>query len=386
MIALSIRLLGIVALSTPILAVLPLNPVQILSASVYEQEESGNGIGGYDLKSGADRILAFDYDHSGKNDHLVLTRAGTGIIWILKNKGGSFSPVYQQGDPVQGSGGQGIGGFDLKSPVDKRFAFDYGHSGNLDHLCFFRPGSGIFSIVKHTNGNFSSIYSSGNASKGIGGYDLKSPNDLAFAFDFDHTGKQDHIVLYRPGTGAFTILKNVNGTFQPVYRQADPGRGIGGFDLKSTKDRAFAFDYDRSGYNDHIALYRPGTGTFWIIKNRNGLFEPVYKQGDPGSGIGGYDLKSAQDRVFGFDADNSGRDDHLVLYRPGTGAIFIVKNFSGDFLPVYHQGDFGLGIGQYDLKNRNDLAFGFDYESSGRSSYLTLYRPGTGRISILKMA
>lgn len=383
---LSIQLLGIVALSIQTLGLLALNPVQISSTSVYEQGNSGNGIGGYDLKSDTDRILAFDYDHSGKNDHLVLTRAGTGIIWILKNTRGAFAPVYKQGDPVQGIGGQGIGGFDLKSTADKRFAFDYDHTGNLDHLFFYRPGTGIFAIVKHQNGNFSRVSRSGDPSNGIGGFDLKSPSDLAFAFDYDHTGKQDHIVLYRPGTGAITILKNSNGTFQAVYRQGDLGRGIGGYDLKSAKDRAFAFDYERSGYNDHIVFYRPGTGIIWIIKNRNGLFEPVYKQSDAVSGIGGYDLKSAQDRVLAFDADNSGRDDHLVLYRPGSGAIFIVKNFSGEFLAVWHQGESGQGIGDYDLKNRNDMAFGFDYESTGRSSYLTLYRPGTGKISILKLS
>ncbi|MBI3447190.1 MAG: hypothetical protein HY055_17935, partial [Magnetospirillum sp.] len=44
----------------------------------------GNGIGGYDLKSPADRIFAFDYDHSGKTDCLSLYRPGTGTIWILK--------------------------------------------------------------------------------------------------------------------------------------------------------------------------------------------------------------------------------------------------------------------------------------------------------------
>ena len=33
--------------------------------------------------------------------------------------------------------------------------------------------------------------------------------------------------------------------FAPVYHQGDPGNGIGGFDLKSAADRAFAFDYDR---------------------------------------------------------------------------------------------------------------------------------------------
>jgi hypothetical protein len=66
------------------------------------------------------------------------------------------------------------------------------------------------------------------------------------------------------------------GQFSPVYAQGDPGNGIGGYDLKSTADQAFAFDYDSSGRLDHLVLYRPGTGTMWILKNSGGQFAPVY--------------------------------------------------------------------------------------------------------------
>jgi hypothetical protein len=84
----------------------------------------------------------------------------------------------------------------------------------------------------------------------------------------------------------------------PVYAQGDPGAGIGGYDLRSAADRAFAFDYDHSGRLDYLALYRPGTGTIWILRNSGGPFMPVYAQADPGAGIGGYDLRSAADRAF----------------------------------------------------------------------------------------
>jgi hypothetical protein len=57
-----------------------------------------------------------------------------------------------------------------------------------------------------------------------------------------------------------TILKNANGTFNPVYE----GSGIGGYDLKSWHDQAFAFDYEHSGKLDHIVLYRPGQGSVSI--------------------------------------------------------------------------------------------------------------------------
>ncbi|MCC5608391.1 hypothetical protein LC612_16735, partial [Nostoc sp. CHAB 5834] len=185
-------------------------------------------------------------------------------------------------------------------------------------------------------------------------------------------------------TGTIWILKNRAGSFSPVYAQGDPGRGIGGYDLKSSADRAFAFDYDSSGKLDHLALYRPGTGTIWILKNRAGSFSPVYAQGDPGRGIGGYDLKSSADIAFAFDYDGSGKLDHLALYRPGTGTIWILRNNGGNFTPVYQQGDPGIGIGGYDLRSPADLAFAFDYDGSSRLNHLALYRPGTGTIWIVR--
>ena len=62
-----------------------------------------------------------------------------------------------------------------------------------------------------------------------------------------------------------------------------------------------------------------------------------------GSGIGGYDLLSAADQVFAYDGDGTGKLDHLVCYRPGTGIIQIFKKPSyGDiFVAVYPGGGIG---------------------------------------------
>jgi ribosomal protein L24E len=319
---------------------------------IYHQGDPGTGIGGYDMKSSLDRAFAFDYDGSGAADHIALYRPGTGTFWVLKSTQGNWSPVYNQGDP-----GNGVGGYDLKSGADRAFAFDYDGSGKLDHVVFYRPGTGTMWILKNDGGTFTPVYNQGDPGNGIGGYDLKSGDDRAFAFDYDGSGKLDHLALYRPGTGTMWILRNDGGTFTPVYQQGDPGNGIGGYDLKSGADRAFAFDYDGSGKLDHLALYRPGTGTMWILKNDGGTFTPVYNQGDPGNGIGGYDLKSSTDRAFAFDYDGSGKSDHLALYRPGTGTMWILRNNGGTFTPVYQQGDPGIGIGGYDLKSGADRAF-----------------------------
>src|SRR5258708_6884820 len=173
------------------------------------------------------------------------------------------------------------------------------------------------------------------AGKGIGGYDLGSTAERVFAFDYNSSGKLDHLALYRPGKGTIWILKNTNGQFAAVYAPGAPGNGIGGYELPDAGDRGFAFGYAGSGKLDHLVLYRPGTGTLWILKNTNGQFSPVYAQGSPGNGIGGYDLKYTADREFAFDYDGSGKLDHLALYRPGTGTIWILKNTNGQFSPVY---------------------------------------------------
>ncbi|EPQ57645.1 hypothetical protein GLOTRDRAFT_137908 [Gloeophyllum trabeum ATCC 11539] len=343
---------------------------------VYAEGDPGKGIGGYDLKSPADRAFAFDYDSSGKLDHIVLYRPGTGTCWILKKGDNGWVPVYAQGDP-----GKGIGGYDLRSPDDRLIAFDYDHSGKADHLVCYRPGTGTIWILKNDCGQFRAVY---EESCGIGGYDLKSKADRCFAYDYDSCGRIDFLALYRPGTGTIWILSNCSGTFTAVYAQGDPGSGIAGYDLKSPADRCFAFDWEGNGKLDEIVLYRPGTGTVWIVQKQGTVFKAVYAQGDPGQGIGGYDLKSPADRCFAFDYDGGEKLDELVLYRPGTGTLWILQRDGAAYTPDYAQGDPGLGIGGYDLKSAADRCFALDYKSNGNPDHLVLYRPGTGTLWILE--
>ena len=294
------------------------------------------GIGGYDLKSPADRGFAFDYDGSGKLDHLVFYRPGAGAIFILKKVGTNFTAVFIGGNAVTGVY-TGIGSYDLKSPADQGFAFDYDGSGKLDHLVFYRPGAGAIFILKRVGTNFTAVFIGGNpvtgVYTGIGGYDLKSPADRGFAFDYDGSGKLDHLVFYRPGTGAIFILKRVGTNFTAVFIGGNPVTGvytgIGGYDLKSPADQGFAFDYDGSGKLDHLVFYRPGTGAIFILERVGTNFTAVFISGNPVigvyDGIGGYDLKSSADRVFAFDYDSSGKEDYLVLFRPGAGTLWIER-------------------------------------------------------------
>ena len=344
---------------------------------IYRQGSPGSGIGCYDLKMVTDRVFEFDYLHSGRADHLVLYRPGTGTIWILRNDSGDFSPVYRQGSP-----GAGIGGYDLKSLEDRVFAFDYEHSGKLDYLVLYRPESGTIWILRNNNGEFTPIYQQGTPGDGIGGYDLRSLDDKIFAFDYEHSGKLDHLVLYRPGSGRIFIIGQHHGQFKPVYQQVSSG--IGGYDLKSRSDRAFAFDYSHTGKLDHIVLYRHSAEVLYILRNTDGLFTSIYCQNETSGGVGGSRLGSVPRHVFPYDYEGSGKADHLVLYWPGTGVILILKHCNDCFTPVYGQGEFGHGIGGYDLKSSNDRIFPFAYFPKGSASQLCLYRPGTGTFWILR--
>ena len=328
--------------------------------------ESAVGIGGYDFRSPADQAFAFDYDHSGKLDHLVLYRPGAGKTVIVKNFGQDFVPVYQ---------GQGIGGYELKSDADRAFAFDYDHSGKLDHLVLYRPGTEILWIVKNVDGAFTPVYQRAESTPAAGNGSRDQPSGAEiFAFDYDHSGKLDYLARYSPGNATLSILKNAGGTLTEVYAHSIPGVDIGGDTPKASASQAFAFDYDQSGKSDHLVIYRPGAGTISILKNIDGTMVPVYQ----GMGIGGYDLKSPNDRVLAFDYDHSGKSDHLLLYRPGSGLVSVLKNSKGRFAPEIE----GNGVGGFDLKSPHDRGVAFDYDHSGKQDHLVFFRSGTGVVCI----
>ncbi|MGN7824386.1 M57 family metalloprotease [Chitinophaga sp. 22536] len=322
------------------------------------------GIGGYDLLSQRDLSFAFDYTSSGKADHLVLYRPGDGVLYILKNNGGNFTQAF--------ASHQGIAGYNLMSADDRVIPFDYTSSGKADHLLLYRPGQGVIYILKNDNGNFSQVYAS---HQGIAGYNLMSVKDQIIAFDYNHSGKADHLALYRPGDGVLYILKNDNGNFSQVWASHS---GIAGYDLRSNDDKIVAFDYTGTGKADHLALYRPGQGVLYIEQNVNGTFSEVFSSH---SGVATYDLQSATDRLFPYDYTNSGKQDHLALYRPGQGVLYVIKNTNGTFQTVYSTQQ---GLGGYNLQSTDDKVFPFDYLSNSKNGHLVLYRPGAGVLYILQ--
>lgn len=306
---------------------------------------NGHGIGGYDLADVNDRMFAFDLEGSGKLDDLVLYRPGPspweGICWILQNNAtnpGSFSVAFTSTAP-----GQGIGGYNLASTADRMFAFDLEGTGKLDDLVCYRPGEGICFLLQNSGStpvSFSAAYTSpvkDGTPQGIGGYALNSPYDRMFAFDYDGSGKPDDLACYRPGSGTFWVLQNQltsPASFVLPYPPPPP-EGIGGYDLMSTADQVFAFDYEGNGNLDDLVLFRPGQGTIWVLQNTGAApptpptFTRAFQEtGEPplSAGIAGFDLFGTVDQGTTIDFSGVGRMDYLLFFRPGTGAVSILKN------------------------------------------------------------
>jgi hypothetical protein len=332
-------------------------------ASVYQSSFDfatgyGNGIGGYDLRSASDRMFAFDYNGSGKQDHLVLYRPGTGIVWILANNGGTFTPVYQSTFNASTGFGEGIGGYDLRSPSDQLLAFDFTGGNTANFLLAYRPGTGIAWILSRAGNSFAPVFQSTYDTStgfggGIGGYDLRSTLDQISAGSSTYTlgsGNSGQLFIYRPGAGIIWILRsNGNGTFTSEYQSSFDastglGAGFGAYDLQSTSDRVVLASTPGSS-NGYGLIYRPGTGIAWTVQctTNGGLLSacaPVYQSSfnastGLGGGIGGYDLLSTSDRAFAFDYSDSGALDHVVLYRPGAGMFWILENNGNSFSAVY---------------------------------------------------
>jgi hypothetical protein len=146
-----------------------------------------NGIAGYDLLSPNDQVLAFDFNRDGRQD-LFLYRPGAGAVCVARSNGdGTFTAVYSVGDNGAAPP-NGIAGYDLLSPNDRVITFDYNGDRRQD-LFLYRPGSGAAWVARSNgDGTFTGVYTVGDNGpmppNGIGGYDLLSPVDRAIQYHY----------------------------------------------------------------------------------------------------------------------------------------------------------------------------------------------------------
>jgi hypothetical protein len=322
---------------------------------------STSGLGTYDLSNTGDQVVPYDYDHSGRQDYVLTYRPGAKYIAIAKhNPDNTFTTVF--------SSTTGIAGYDLAGNTDHVVPFDYDHSGKQDYLLLYRTVSRIAYVVKHNPDNtFSTVWSSAN---GIGGYDLASAADRIVPYDYDHSGKLDHLLAYRPGSKTVFILEHGAGTdWHFVYASAS---GIAGYDLAGTTDQAVAFDYDHSGKQDYLLLYRPVSRLAYVIKHNAGnTFSIVWSST---SGLAGFDLGNARDLITPYDDDQTGHLDSLVLYRPGSKYVVIAQHTAANTFTAVFTGT--NGIAGYDLAVPTDRIAAFDADHDSGAHGLLISRAG----------
>jgi len=103
-------------------------------------------------------------------------------------------------------------------------------------------------------------------------------------------------------------------------------------------------------------FYRPGHGAASLIKwHDNANFQTIFDHPDAEKrnvGVGPFDLQNRNDRVIAADVDGDGREE-LLFYRPGHGAASLIKwHDNANFQTIFDHPDAppaNVGVGPFDL-------------------------------------
>jgi hypothetical protein len=205
-------------------------------------------------------------------------------------------------------------------------------------------------------------------------WEMSKTEDRAFPFDLDSTGRLGHIVFYRPGGRKASIFRNDDGVMEPVWRSDG---GFPSYVMDHSQDEGFAFDANGTGKLDHLVFHNPGKIS--VLRWNEGNFVSV---SNSSTHLGNYRL-GENDRAFAFDYQGTGHRNHMVIFRPGQQLASILKAVRKyhtiEFDTVYES---NKGLGEWDLRNGADRVLAFDCNSTGHMDHLVTYRPGRGAIFI----
>jgi hypothetical protein len=275
-----------------------------------------------------------DFDGDGAMD-LAVWRPGNGTWYIARSSDNYGDSTARQ---VQwGSGAMG----DIPVPGD------YDGDGRTDPA-IWRPGDGTWYILKSSS-NYTAVQQVQWGSDSFG--------DIPVPADYDGDGRTD-LAIWRPASGTWHILRSSDNFSYSTSQHVQWGAA-------SLNDVPVPGDYDGDGRTD-LAIWRPGDGTWYILKSSVNYSYANYQQVQWGSG-------AMSDVPVPGDYDGDGRTD-LAVWRPGDGTWYILKSSAN--YTTSRQVQWGAAA-------QGDRPVPGDYDGDGRTD-LAVWRPGNGTWYILK--
>lgn len=207
-----------------------------------------------------------------------------------------------------------------------------------------------------------------------GPFSLGGSYDKIISLDYNGDGAKD-ILLYSPGSGLVCLNYGLkNGLFDQVFMSSN---GLGGYDFHSTNDQVLALDFN-GDKKDDLMCYRPGMGAVYLMRsNGDGSYTTILASS---SGLGGYNFDNPYDKAITLDYNGDNKID-LMFYRPGKKAVYLLRgNGDGTFTTVVKSSS---GLAGFNFDQTQDLAIALDYNGDGKDDVMC-YRPGSGAVYIQK--
>jgi hypothetical protein len=263
------------------------------------------------MSSGGDIPLAGDFDQDGFNDDVAVFRPSTRMWYYDYNHDGDTDP-----EPGYSYGPWGLAG-------DRPVAGDFDRDGFNDDVAVFRPSTRMWYYDYNHDGDTDPEPGYSYGPWGLAG-------DIPIAGDFDRDGFKDDVAVFRPSNRMWYYDYNHDGDTDP-----EPGYSYGPWGLAG--DIPIAGDFDRDGFKDDVAVFRPSNRMWYYDYNHDGDTDP-----EPGYSYGPWGL--AGDIPIAGDFDRDGFKDDVAVFRPSNRMWYYDHNHDGetDPEPGYSYGPWGV--------------------------------------------